>query len=413
MSTTDIPGVANVTVKPKKTADKTNQDTVGNPPPATSGNKALSGVKVGTKIRTGMQPGSMYTGGTPKATPETPVYSTATYTAESVYNIPATMDNAAKANLLLQMSLIPGLYAKGQAPTQAYIRSMGNAISLRPEDYSAFTKILTVADSTGQNYSTALGRFITNPALSQQYFGKITSTPKQVAVSSPDNLKAELNSRFLDMFDAPADAKTVSAYVKEINNLELKAGNAGQSISNQQREDIFNKYVAQAANARYAKVKGTTDTTDDTLIEKGALGSTVRMIRNAYADNGIPVKESDVYKIAIGATRSQQALQNALDDINMQASIQFPALKDWFAKGKTAKTFFAPYATAFSKIYGVPEDQVDVSKFYDVASGTSVVPVNQWIKNQWSNPAIKDTQYYKEINRNDLRTVAEAFGMMV
>ncbi len=403
--------------KPKTTASTTAEDTAGNPPTATaSGKTALSGLPVGTPIRTGMTAPSPtgWSGGKP--TPgQLPVYSKAQYTDKSAYEIPATLGNAEKANLLLRLSLIPGLYSKGQAPTEQFIRNMASAgaVSLRPQDFTALTKVLTVADLNGENYETTLFKFINNPGLSQQYFGKVTETPKEIVVSSPDALKSELNSRFLDMFNMQADAKTVTNYVKEVNALEKKAGLAKQSVTAQQREDIFNKYVAQTANSLYAKVKGTTDTKDDVALEKGALGATVRVLRNAYADNGIPVKDSDIYKLAISATRSQQALQNTLDDINMQASINFPALKDWFSKGKTAKQFFAPYTTAYSRIYGVPEDQVDVTKFYDVASGTSVVPVNTWIKNQWSNPAIKDTDYYKEINRNDLRAVAEAFGMTV
>lgn len=400
---------------PKSTASTTAEDTAGNPPAATGGKVALSGLPVGTPIRTGMSAQGVpeMVGGKPVIQGGQPVYSQALYTAEDVYKIPATMSNQEKANLLLRLSLIPNLYAKGQAPTQDYIRRMGAAITLRPEDYTAFTKLLTVADSAGQNYETTLGSFISNPTLSQQYFGKVTTTPKQIPVSSPDALRAELNSRYLDIFNSGVDAKTSAAYIKEVNAAEKKAGLAGQSLSSQQREDIFNKYVAQTANARFKQVKSTEDTADDVLLEKGALGATVRSLRNAYAENGIPIKESDVYKIAIGASRSQQAYQNAIDDINMQAVVQFPALKDWLSKGKTAKQFFSPYATAYSKIYGVPEDQVDVSKFYDVASGTSVVPVNQWIKNQWSNPAIKDTQYYKEIVTNDLRGLADAFGMTV
>lgn len=400
--------------KPKTFSTTTEEDATGNPPEATNKLKALSGLPVGSPIVTGMTAPSPtgWSGGKP-VSGQIPVTSRATYTAEDIYKIPATLSNSQKANLLLQLSLIPGLYAKGEAPTQEYIKSMGAAVSFTPEDYTAFTKLLTAADTNGQHYTTTLGGFINNPKLAQQYFGKVTPAVKKIALSSPDALKADLNARFLDIFDMRADNKIATSYVKEINTLENKAGLAGQAISPQQREDIFNKFVTQAANNLFAKVKGTADTADDALLEKGALGATVRLIRNAHADNGIPIQPKDVYKIAISASRSQQALQNALDDINMQASVQFPALKDWLSKGKTAKQFFAPYTTAYSNIYGVPEDQVDVTKFHDIAAGPSIISVNQWIKNQWKNPDIQKTDYYKGVHRNDLRAVAEAFGMTV
>lgn len=400
--------------KTKNVTSTLAEDTSGNAPADVGTTKtSLSGLPVGTKIRVGTTQGAAYSGGTPKAVSATPVYAKATYTPESVYSIPASLSNSEKANLLLQLAYIPGLYATGQAPTQDYIRRMGDGITLRPEDYTAFTKVLTVADQSGQDYSSTLLKFINNPSMSQQFFGKVTATAKQIITSSPDALSAELNSRYLDMFNVAPDKKTTDAYIKEITTMEKKAGMAGQNLTSQQREDVFNKYVANSANTLFAKVKGTPDTTDDKQIEQGALGATVRLIRNAYSDNGIPIKEGDVYKLAIKSTRSQQALQNTLDDINMQASIQFPALKDWLAKGKTAKAFFSPYISAYSKIYGTPEDQVDITKFHDVAAGTSVVPVNQWIKDQWKNPEIKNTQYYKETNRNDLRAVADAFGMVI
>ena len=392
--------------KPKPGVQTTAEDTAGNPPQNVGGKgKSLSGIPLGTEVTIGLEsktsriPGVK---GIEDYTMQTPVTAKVQYTTDSPYTVFAAYNNSQRANLLLQMASIPGLYGKGEAPTVAYINAMGTAVSFRKEDYAALTKLMIHADTTGQDYQSSLATFYKNPGLANQYFGKTTGTGG-VTASPAVELEAEFNARFLDLFDMPSDKKLATKYAKEVANAQIKAGtvNIGQV-----KEDIFLKYVEQTAQARFKSVKATADTADDAEIETGALGSYLRSIRNAYAENGIPTSEKQVYADALKSIRSKQAYDNIIEKINMQAAAQMPALKDQILKGFKAKDLLSPYVKSYEKIYGKTPTVADLA---EVAAGQTLVPVATWEQSQWAKDSIKQTAYYKDTINNDLKTVLNAF----
>lgn len=371
---------------------------------------SISGIPLGTSVMTGKtvsQP-PQFAGGQP--VPNAPVFSKAIYTTDSPYLIPATMSNAEKANLLAAMGQIPGLYAKGQAPTLDFIKKMGNAVTLRPQDYTALGTMMKQADQVGETYSQTIMRFVSNPSLAEQAFGKVTTTGKVIPVTSPDALIADMTSKYLDLFNIAPDKKTAVAFANEINKAQKAAGAKGFTLSQQEQEDIFLKYVQNDAKKRYAAAKLTPDTADDMALEQGALGAVVRRIRQAHADNGIPTSDRIVYSEALKGIRSEQALQTTLDNIQLQAATQFPAWKEDILKGASVKTLLTPYVASYEKLYGKTPKVTD---FYEVASGTAAIPVTEWEKAQWKKPEFKQTEYYKATVNNDLRAMAQAFGVNV
>lgn len=369
---------------------------------------SISGIPLGTSVMTGKtvsQP-PQFAGGQP--VPNAPVFSKAIYTTDSPYLIPATMSNAEKANLLAAMGQIPGLYAKGQAPTVDFIKKMGNAVTLRPQDYAALGTMMKQADQVGETYSQTIMRFVSNPSLADQAFGTVTSTAKAIPVTNPDALIADMTSKYLDLFNIAPDKKTALAFANEINKAQRNAGAKGFALSQQEQEDIFLKYVQNDAKKRYAAAKLTPDTADDMALEQGSLGAVVRQIRAAHADNGIPTSDKIVYSEALKGIRSQQALQTTLDNIQLQAATQFPAWKEDILKGTSVKTLLTPYVSSYEKLYGKTPKVTD---FYEVASGTAAIPVTEWEKAQWKKPEFKQTEYYKSTVNNDLRAMAQAFGV--
>jgi hypothetical protein len=391
----------------KAGASTTTEDTSGNPPQNVGSGKSasLSGIPLGTEVTIGLEsktsriPGIK---GIEDYTMETPVTAKVQYTTDSPYTVYAAGNNSDRANLLIQMASIPGLYGKGEAPTLAYIQSMGTSVSFRKEDYSALTKLMIHADSTGQDYKSSLLTFYKNPSLASQYFGK-TSGSGGVTATPAIELEAELSSRFMDLFDITPDKKLAAKYAKEVANAQIKAGttNIGQL-----KEDIFLKYVEQTAQARFSTVKATPGTEDDMQIEAGALGSYLRSIRNTYADNGIPTSEKQIYADALKSIRSKQAYDNIIEKINMQAAAQMPAIKDQILKGFKAKDILSPYVKSYEKIYGKTPTVADLT---EVAAGQTLVPVATWEQSQWAKDSITKTDYYKETINNDLKTVLNAF----
>jgi len=337
-----------------------------------------------------------------------PVYNKVTYTTDSPYTVPATMTNQQKANLLVALGSIPNLYANGQAPTADWVKNMGAAVTLRPADYSALGTMMKQADQVGETYSQTISRFLQNPNLANQTFGKITGTAKTIAVTNPDALISDMTTKYLDLFNVMPDKKTASAYAAEINKAEKAAGAKGFAFSLQEKEDIFLKYVQADATKRYNAAKTTPDTADDMALEQGSLGAVVRQIRASHADNGIPASDKMIYSEAVKGIRSDQALQNTLDNIQVQAATQFPAWKEQILKGTKVSTLMSPYAQSYEKIYGKAPVPTDL---YDVAAGQTAIPVLDWEKAQWKKPGIKDTQFYKDTVKSDLRYMAQSFGV--
>jgi hypothetical protein len=381
----------------------------GKAPQNTAGSStSISGIPIGTSVMTGKtvsQP-PQFAGGRP--VPNAPVFSKAIYTTDSPYLIPATMSNSEKANLLVALGSIPELYAKGQAPTTDFVKKMGQSVTLRPADYAALGTMMKQADQVGETYSQTIMRFVTNPSLATQAFGKVTGTAKVIQVTNPDSLVADMTSKYLDLFNIAPDKKTAVAYAAEINKAQKTAGAKGFTLSQLEQENIFLKYVQNDAMKRFTAAKLTPDTKDDMALEQGALGAVVRQLRQAHADNGIPTSDKIIYSEALKGIRSQQALQTTLDDLQIQASTQFPAWKEQILKGTSVKTLLTPYLSSYEKLYGKTPKVTDL---YEVASGTAAVPVTEWEKAQWKKPEFKQTEYYKTVVNNDLRSMAQAFGV--
>jgi hypothetical protein len=398
----------------KKAASKTaaeqakiEADAAAKVPAGGGSGTSISGIPLGTQVFTGYSEelGVPYQPGFTK-----PVYSKVIYTTESPYTVPATMTNQQKANLLNALGAIPNLYPKGQAPTADFIKKMGNAVTLRPLDYTALGSMMKVADQVGETYSQSITRFLQNPALAQQAFGKVTEAVKVIPTTNPDSLVSDMTSKYLDLFNIAPDKKTALAYAAEINKAEKTAGAKGFAFSAQEKEGIFLKYVQADATKRFNAAKLTPDTADDLALEQGALGAVVRQIRAAHDNNGIPTSDRSVYAEALKGIRSQQALQTTLDNIAIQATTQFPAFKEAILKGTSVKTLLSPYVSSYEKFYGKTPKVTDL---YDVAAGQTAIPVTQWEKSQWAKPDFKNTDYYKQTVNSDLRAMAQAFGVNV
>ena len=150
-------------------------------------------------------------------------------------------------------------------------------------------------------------------------------------------------------------------------------------------------------------VKGATD--------KGALGRTVRSIRAAYEDNGIPINEKDVYNKAVQSLRSPEAYKNVLDNVMMQASVVMPAFKDFFSQGKTAREVLSPWINTRAQVLGIPADQIKISDMYDIGSGPAPKPIQDYKKELYRSPEYKKTDAYKERSLGDLQTLLKAFNI--
>jgi hypothetical protein len=363
-------------------------------------NKGLLGLPIGTPIRSGSSgfPGVPY-----KLDYSGPTYTTASASKGDAEKFLANKSASEKAALLLRLGQIPNLYSSGQAPTSAYVQSMGNRIIWRPMDATALESIIGIQDQLGDpTPDVTLSNLISNPTLSSKYFGAVTTKAK--AVTSPAAIAAELNDKFLDLFETIADPKLAKQYAKEINSLE--ASPAG--ITAQQKEDILLRYVQKKANEVY-NISQTGLTPG--VIDKGSLGRVVRSIRSAYDDNGIPTNEKDIYNKAVQSLRSADAYKNVIDGVMMQASTVMPAFKDLFAQGKNAREVLSPWINTRAQILGIPADQIKVSDMYEIGSGPAPLSIQDYKKQLYRSPEFKKTDAYKQRSLGDMQTLLKAFNI--
>ena len=384
--------------KKKKTATSASADAVsaGNSVPASTKGTSVSGIPTGTKVRIGVDAKGQ------------PVYSTPQYTTDSPYTVVAGLSDPDKATLLLQMGSVKGLYPTGQEPTPGFISSQGGTVSFRPADYTALTALMRHADTVGTTYDQSLKSFYNSPTLAEQYFGKVTATPKKIAITPAEALIAEMDAKYKDLFNTAVDKKSATSYAKEVNKAELAAGGA---ITAQQKEDIFLHYVQNTATSRFKAVTPGTEGTTTSPIEQGALGARVRQLRGAYADNGLPVSDKQVYNEAVTSLRDQQALDNKLQDIQLQAAAHFPAFKDLILKGKTVKDLVSPYMNIKSTLFNIPAEQLNVTDFYDVGGGPAPMSLKDYKMSLYKDPAYKNTEDYRVKALNDTQALIGALGL--
>lgn len=314
-------------------------------------------------------------------------------------NYLANLQPNERAQILLRLGQIPGLYAKGQAPTPEYIQRMisGGNIVPRAADFAALEQIAAVAEWSGATIDNTVVKLISQPALAQQFFGKISATPK--AVTNPKELEAQLNDKFADIFSTKADPETVKAYTREINKIE-----SSRTLGAEEKEDILLKYIQKKAKEQY-------NLGDTTVLDKGALGRTVRNIRSAYADNGIPIDEKSIFQKGLQSLRSPEAAKNIIDSVLTQASAVMPAFKDFFSQGKTAREVLSPWINTRAEILGVPADQIKVSDMYDVGSGSTPLSIQDYKKQLYKSNEYRKTDAFKQRSLDDMQALLRAFNI--
>jgi hypothetical protein len=371
----------------------------------TSGKRGLTGVAIGTPVLK-----AQYTEPGPKGrgTRTRKVYSKTQYTAGDGAKIFATLGNQEKVNLLAQLAQIPGLYAKNQAPTADYLRNIAasGVIAIREQDAAALEDIMRYADTVGDSYTDAIRNLLTNPQAAQGFFdmsGTRTGTKKKINLTPVEALALEVEQTALDYLDVKLNDKEKKAYAKRVNDLETKRGGALTSL---ERNQILIDTVQDKARELFA-AEG--ENADSNLLRKGALGGTYNALKQAYSSYGVNVDNKTLSKQAIQGIRSKQALDNIMSKIQLQAQVSMPALREYIAQGLTPREALGNYIGLYSKIYGVPENEVSLEKLAPVWSGDKLMPYTDWNKYIYTMPEFKDSPLYKQQQLNDARSLIRNF----
>lgn len=377
--------------------------------PTTTGQSArktgLTGVPVGTDVVKGVQPRRVTRGSVIGVRPS---YAKTQYAPGDGMRVFATLNNQEKIALLTTLTQIPGLYSAKVAPTQDYLLRLAsaNTVPIRSEDARALEDVMRYADTIGDDYQTAARFLIRNPEVAQGFFdlgGTKAGRQRKISLTPADALALELEQSVLDYLDVKISKQEKAAYAKKINELETKRGGALTSL---ERNQVLTDAIQEKARQLYKDEEGRADSM---LTRRGALGGTFNLLKQTYNDYGIAANESTIYKQAIQSIRSKQALDNTLSKIKLQAEVAMPALKSYIQQGLSPREALGNYLNLYSRIYDVPENQVDLTKLAPVYSGDKIMPFTDWQKYIYTMPDFQNTRLYKEQRLSDAQALIRNF----
>jgi len=206
------------------------------------------------------------------------------------------------------------------------------------------------------------------------YFG--ADSKPYASISSLGEATAEFQNEFLTVFGAKAPKELSAAFAQELRNLQASRSNKRvgknediviQGVSPQERKDILNKYLKNYATQQIT-LANSGDSKAQAALQRGNFGLTLTTLKNAYADNGLPMNFQNLSKIATESALNPDTLKANINLINMQAKTYFPALADKIDKGYTVKQLLTPYINTRANILEEDPDTVDISSLKSVAS---------------------------------------------
>lgn len=243
-------------------------------------------------------------------------------------------------------------------------------------------------------------------------------------VTSPEELKAEIDAEFQNMFGINAPKEVVNSYVSQLRAMETKrpasavknkAGTAAvytEGPSAQQRRDLLSSFVKAQASVLYNQaLAGNNDAING--IQKGVFGATLTRVKQAYADNGLTLDPKTLFNTTTDSMISSDKLNANLNLINLQAKTIFPALSDKIDQGYTVKQLLTPYISARANILEEDPDSIDIKKLAPIAKDPkNLMNLYDYEVSLRQDPKWRFTKNAQDNLSNVAASIAEMFGLV-
>lgn len=388
-------GMGATTEQDVSSADQSTAETVPTGTITKGSSRGVTGVPKGTPIYVGEQ---VFGSASVPTMGVTPVSRGTQYVVGDGMKTFLMMDNTERINLLSLLAQIPGVYSKGKAPSQNMLLAMaeGQEIAVRDVDAKALEQVMRYADTVGITYDEAATKLYNNPSLASSFYGSATSKGKKVV--PVESLVAEFGDKFQNTFDLPVPKDVAKQYAAEVQAAQRK----NPALSAQEREDILLKYLQKQAGG-FPKQEG--------FEARGVLGEYVRQLREEYYDNGLPMDEDKIYKMAVSALRDPQELQSKKQIIRQRAELVFPPLKEYIARGESVRDVLSPYMKLKADIFEQDVKNISPKDMYDVLEGDKLKDINKYKMELYRSPAYKKTQAYMQREISDTRGLLNYLGI--
>jgi hypothetical protein len=261
-----------------------------------------------------------------------------------------------------------------------------------------------------------------NTELGAGYAGQYAQSEPYASVSSIGEANAEFSDAFSTMFGSTAPKDVLRAYANELISLQSSRTNKQikgkgnniviQGVSAQERQDILNKYLKSYATNLIAKAN-TGDPVSVSALNKGNFGVSVTTLRNAYAENGLPVNMQSLLQNATNVALNPDKLKSELNLINLQAKTFFPALSDKIDKGYTVKQLLSPYLQTRANILEEDADAIDLKELQSVAKDPkNLMNLYDYEVSLRNNPKWRFTKNAQDTMSNLANSLAKTFGLV-
>jgi hypothetical protein len=232
-----------------------------------------------------------------------------------------------------------------------------------------------------------------------------------------------MNAAFMEQFGTNAPKEVIAAYYNELRALQSTRVSGGESadkktsiniqgVSGSEMKALQNKYLTDNANklieaAQAGDVKATA------ALQRGNFGITYTSLRNAYAENGLPINLKALGKLTVESAVNPALLKSNLNLINMQAKTYFPALADKIDNGYTVKQLLTPYINTRANILEEDPDSIDISTLKSVASDPkNLMNLYDYEISLRKDPKWRFTKNAQDSLSNVARDIAKTFGLV-
>jgi hypothetical protein len=244
-----------------------------------------------------------------------------------------------------------------------------------------------------------------------------------ISVSTPAETTADINAAYQAAFGENAPKEIAKAYYQEVNRMQSGRRTGGtdinakvnvnvQGVSAQEIQTVLQKYITATASDKIALAESG-DPAAQAALTKGNFGVTYTTLRNAYADNGIPMNVKSLGKLVVDSLADPNKMKGNLNLINLQAKTYFPALADKIENGYTVKQLLTPYLNTRANILEEDPDTIDIKSLQGIAKDPkNLMNLYDYEVSLRNDPKWRFTKNAQDTMGNLANNIAKTFGLV-
>lgn len=264
----------------------------------------------------------------------------------------------------------------------------------------------------------------TNDAAYQAYLKQqnLLSKPS-ISLSTQSETTADINAAYQAAFGEDAPKAVAKAYYQEINRMQSGRPSGGtaatakvniniQGVSGTEIQAVLKKYITASA-ADKITLSESGDPAAKAALQRGNFGVTYTTLKNAYADNGIPINNKSLGALVVDSLADPNKMKGNLNLINMQAKTYFPSLSDKIDQGYTVKQLLTPYLNTRANILEEDPDTIDIKSLQGIAKDPKgLMNLYDYEVSLRNDPKWRFTKNAQDTMGGLANSIAKTFGLV-